>query len=492
MELLKTVQREEDSVTAAKREAEQLAQDVIRLGDDNMRLDKQLTDQEEKIRKVVNELENRNKEIKNLNDVNEQVKSGELKASDLDTQAKKSSEQLRMMAEKVFHLVNQLRKMDEWKSQASEDLKAAARKFQMLEKREEALQKALDKEDKTRHRMDTKVKDEREKATSFRLAAQEFRRKFIREERVRAKLMDAFKSKEKTLAEVLNKYKSVQWQLQNQKNSRENRRRRITELEAQAKDMLTATRVLRDKVRGLEKNQNHLQDIIRSKDQQIRNYRRRERQYVQKLSAYVETEKNAAVGALPGTIPTENGGNKSISDHELKELLSGKIGVKMLKMLEALGITQASFVDLARSPALLLRRVADRFTRSGVIRVPTKGSTLPKVVLTSVGQMNDRVNQTLDVRSRLVSRLMKWMSIEPPEQYDEEEQQKTLKQLGAVLSNSLTFLDLSECELGDFECDVIAQHLPVCQPLLILDMKKNRISDEAFFAVGKALVNVER
>ena len=81
--------------------------------------------------------------------------------------------------------------------------------------------------------MELKVKDEKDKATSFRLTAQEFRRKFIREERVRGKLMEVLKAKERAHAETLNKYKTVQWQLQGQRTSKANRQHRVNALEKQ-------------------------------------------------------------------------------------------------------------------------------------------------------------------------------------------------------------------------------------------------------------------
>ena len=152
VELLGKLQCEEDRARAASKEAEQLAKDVIKLGDENMKLDQQLSAQEDKIRIMLGELDERTAELKRVQAENEQLTANynesENKNAESTKELKKSSEQLRMMAEKVFHLIGQLRKMDEWKSQATEDLRSAAKKIAVLEKRGEALQKMMDRDDK--------------------------------------------------------------------------------------------------------------------------------------------------------------------------------------------------------------------------------------------------------------------------------------------------------------------------------------------------------
>ena len=109
----------------------------------------------------------------------------------------------------------------------------------------------------------------------------------------------------------------------------------------QVRDLVSATYTLRNKIKALEHSHGRMQETLRCKEAELKNYRRRERQFVAKLTAMQESEKarvqaaNAAKadGAIVSAI---------IDEERLRDLLSGRTGQRVNSMLSGLQMTQVS------------------------------------------------------------------------------------------------------------------------------------------------------
>lgn len=261
---------------------------------------------------------------------------------------------------------------------------------------------------------------------------------------------------------------------------------------------MSACSTLRNKIKGLEATHVRVQDALRSKDAELRNYRRREQQYVAKLAEHAEGDKarakalkaSTADGAVEGT---------TIDATQLDALLngSGKNGAdEVHKMLHAFKMSESAFVQLSRRPAQLVRRLAERFCKVSTTTTITTTKRRPTKMNRSAidavynrvealqGEVrtgNTRRDKLLDVIARL---LVPSLHANTPETVP-------VSVRGRLL-NSVRCVDLSQCHLGDEGAALLAAVLPSCPTLLVLDVSANDIFDEGFLHLSRAVAANER
>lgn len=97
--------RAEDNARRSRAEAEKLANDCIKLGSENLKLDQSLARQEEQIRVVLKELDDTNLKVKELTVENERLRAAaedsRTTATNATGELTKSQEQLKLMSERV-------------------------------------------------------------------------------------------------------------------------------------------------------------------------------------------------------------------------------------------------------------------------------------------------------------------------------------------------------------------------------------------------------
>jgi hypothetical protein len=214
--LQKTLQNEEQANLTTANESHQLSANVLQLTQENVALGEQLRVQEAKIREVLDAFQTRERELAHLREqhallVNQLAESANIQQENT-MEMKKSSEQLRAMAEKVFALLAQIQKMEAFRLKALEEQRQLNSQIVQLNNTIEERQELLTHEQKQRVKLEKDLSFVQKSLEDQRLLVLDLRRKLAAEEGKTRQLQVALKNKVEECDELHQKHSQLSLQ----------------------------------------------------------------------------------------------------------------------------------------------------------------------------------------------------------------------------------------------------------------------------------------
>ncbi len=198
LEYLRQLHASEQSINHSKRKINELTTTTLRLTEKNVSLDNELKVQEKRLAEIVSEYQRTQDELEKLRAYHKKTQIDKIEQSEQhakqSTELRKSSEQLRLMAEKVFQLLGSLQRMDEWKLKATDEQLKNKELIEALKSKCESVSDQLvlanRKADKCVHALEQLE----EKYEKQKVAMNEHKKKFMEAEKLKMKLLQALKS----------------------------------------------------------------------------------------------------------------------------------------------------------------------------------------------------------------------------------------------------------------------------------------------------------
>uniref|UniRef100_A0A7S4DQ35 Uncharacterized protein n=1 Tax=Lotharella globosa TaxID=91324 RepID=A0A7S4DQ35_9EUKA len=200
---LKRLQREEEQVQDGATIAQGMAADLMVVNKENEQLKGLLEEQETELRNIMVEYQRAQDAMTKINDENKALQTDKELLKKTNTEGekelKKSAEQLRIMAEKVFQLLNQLQKLDNWKKEALGKQKAADHKIELLKVKSENLEEQLKNTVKTNKQLHASLKSSNARMEKYRDISRDHKSRYMACEKTRSKLSSQVKGANKLL-----------------------------------------------------------------------------------------------------------------------------------------------------------------------------------------------------------------------------------------------------------------------------------------------------
>jgi len=269
-----------------------MAADLMVVNKENEQLKGLLQEQESELRNIMVEYQRAqdqmgkmDDEIKGLHSDREVLKK---QLAEGEKELKKSAEQLRIMAEKVFQLLNQLQKLDDWKKQAITKQKNSEHKIELLKVKAEALGENLRNTAKANKQLHASLKSANARMDKYKDLAMEHKAKFMSSEKIRTKLSSQVTGKDKQLHKLRGLHDSTLNKLRVEQHKNAAQLASIQKLQTTLMNHEMNRHQIDNRLKAVAADQRKLEADVEQRDNLIESYHAQDK-HILKLKKLVES-----------------------------------------------------------------------------------------------------------------------------------------------------------------------------------------------------------
>lgn len=511
--MLRKLEHENQQLASNNKKSSELQQAIDRINDQILGLDNTVQEQEDELATVVElyaqnktTLEGLRERHKSLGEANQ---DGDALHSEAEQKLERSSEQLRVMAEKVFLLLKQLEDMDKWKA-AFEEKEAGTlkksenfrRKIKSCETEIHDLANENEKIEAMNEQLSAKLLEQRKEEYAY-------RREYLRLDKTKTVLKKKIKMKNNALAQMTNKHISVAEKLTKEQSERKREKDALANLTDKVDTMEHSTQALKTKLTMLELAKARLESQLSKTQEQLQGYVEKE-SYFQQLEDTLKAKRKATdkahrvsrairsetaegfpydahqrLEADRDMIATEEANDDKCRHHgtrrgqqlRVRKMTRGSKGKLVQGMMKDLRISEEMLLDWLEDPNAYIRSLDVLFDR---LKLAKKNSLqAKKLAAQSVERQKGMCGKNREL----------FNSLETSEKHKSGALQKMMSIVQALSVSgdlsSIESLDLSDSGLEDREVALLANALKENQVVNKLILNNNRISAHGLLAIAE-------
>lgn len=274
---LKRLQREQEQVQDGATVAQGMAADLMATSKENDQLKGLLQEQESQLRNIMIEYQRAKDQMDKVAEENAALlrERETLKKTIVEgeKELKKSAEQLRIMAEKVFQLLNQLQKLDDWKKGAVTKDKDKTHQIELLKVKADTLTENLQNTVKRNKQLHASLKSANTRMEKYRDQSREHKSKYMGVEKIRSKLSSQVTGKDKLLYKLRSQNESLANKLRLERERNATQLMSITKLQSVLMNQETNKHDLDNRIKLLANEVKQKESEVNARDRLVESYR---------------------------------------------------------------------------------------------------------------------------------------------------------------------------------------------------------------------------
>mmetsp|Transcript_46794 Transcript_46794/g.92078 ORF Transcript_46794/g.92078 Transcript_46794/m.92078 type:complete len:1036 (+) Transcript_46794:57-3164(+) len=424
MQLLSKFEAEDNLLANTQKKADDLSATTTRLTGRNAQIEGLLDQNEQQLEAMAAEYSESQQVVSALRSEHEQLASQNAElveqnaksASDLE----RSSDQLKVMAEKVFQLLRQLQRMDEWKVAFLEKQSEMEAKVHTLVNHCEELTDTLEASTQAKEEEEFSTKEASLKLQHSRKEALSVKREFLAMQKIKSVLKKKLQMKQSSLKQITTKATNVQSRLSTEQFQRDHERSILEALNTKVEEMEEHTQSLRAKIAVLELANTRHSSLLKKTDMQLDKYKEKD-PYFAKLESTLSAKRDADAKSkfrtqdantvdgfplLKADVDTEEDIYKGetflvrAAHLRLRRVLRGKGGEDVARMMKKMELNEPTLLEWTHDASKLVKGVYLLFTQLQEVK---KVSRLAK---TSTVQKANRIKGLATKNRELIGRLL--------------------------------------------------------------------------------------
>jgi hypothetical protein len=294
MKFLDKIQNEERAIRAAQQTHSELQDEIKTLTERNTYLEHHLHAQQKQLQEMTREYNELRDTLKKVRGINEQLQSQsrDSNANYTNTvkELKQANNQLQLMADKVFQLMNRLQELDTWKQKAAAKQLEQQRKTEEYRNKYAFSQRKLTQEQRNTQKLQTNLKSLKARLTKTQKELNTVQANEKQARRQAKRLNRALKGKNSSVSSLTNKQQTLKSQLQTAKNEKLATTKVLLSLEQKVKQLKKQSSELSHRAKTLEAEKQIFLNAIERREKHLSLWQQKDQLFSQLKEAVASPE----------------------------------------------------------------------------------------------------------------------------------------------------------------------------------------------------------
>lgn len=489
LQLTKSLREETEALDENKLQTAQLASSVLKLSDQSQELQEIVTQQQHRLEAITEEFNQATAHKQALAEANQDLIKNSADAikskANTDKELERSAEQLRVMAEKVFHLLSQLQKMDEWKVEFLERKRDTQDKVLSMRDRCETFTEHLEEMNGEKELLNLSHKESEDELQEQRKELMALKREFVMLEKQQTVLRKKINLKDATLHTSSQKHFHVTERLAHEKGQARKEQKMLRELSGRVEELGIACKSLKSQIGILELATARHQSMIKKSQMQLDQWAEKDA-YFAKLESMLDARKKAMKRSTPeedNNEPQEGDEGKVRVQQPLlriKKLLKGRHNA--VRVLKKFNLTETMLTDWVENPPKLMYGLHRIYTLCNAIKQDTVAgrrenaqcSERVKGMRAKDRELKGLLFKSREHRSKGYYRLVELMNLHKAQRNGE----KKIKMLEVI--------DLEDNGIEDRDVEMLCGVLNGNKRVKVIKLRANRITGQGLLPLAAA------
>jgi chromosome segregation ATPase len=355
----KELEEQTEALDASKAKVAKMAGSVLQLGTKVSEREEVLQQQESRLAAVQGELEKETVLMKSQKEDNARlllsVKEAEAAKETTDKDLAMASEQLRHMAEKVFHLLGELQKLDEWKAEFMDRKRETQDQLSEMRERIDVYAGLLETMTGDKGKLDTQRQEAEEVLLQSRKDYMLLQREWSSKEKHQNMLRKKLSHQESTIKSGQQKHFTIHQRLTAERGRAQQEQLLLQDLQGMVGALDTAGQSLQSQISVLELTIERNKGLLVKVDQQLQQWHEKDPYYQQlakTLEIYRRTKEQASAAEDAESHPADTRVRSIAPLARMRKVLKSR--PESVRMMKKFNLTETMLSDWIEHPPKLL------------------------------------------------------------------------------------------------------------------------------------------